>query len=163
MAKLGIDKQSYTGFKSSLGLDDTYEETFRYVQKSIVNEDDYQVKTSIGGSIVLILISILIEIFAECTFYDFDFNDDDLPALITAITGIIDNIIRINNDKKDIKKYNKDIAILDEKCKKIILENKDLIKNLLTYYENIKNNPEYNKETKKIEKTLRLVKEKENN
>jgi len=164
LAKLSIDNKSYTELKSSLSLDDTYEETFRYVEKSIVNEDDYQEKTSIGGLIALLALSAIIEALIELLFIRTDFNDDfDYPALITAINNIKNDIASISKHKHEEEKFNKKIKELNEKSEKLLLENKDLINRLLSYYENIKNNPEYYEESEKIEKTLRRIKEKENN
>ena len=161
LKSLGIDKTRHTEYKNSLTPDDTYDETIRFVEQSIVNENDYQEKTSIGGLIALLLLSAIIEIIIEKIFWEIDFNDSIDPAYPALIAAIIE----IKKDFESIKdcKYNQQIIKeklneLNEKSNVILKENKELISKLLGYYKFIKNNPEYHEETEKIEKTLKLIK-----
>ena len=163
LTELGIKGHKTSNIKNELNLDDTYEETIRYVEKSTVDENDYQEVYVISNLLLYILLSGVIEFGAQILLWESEFNTSNYTALIGSIKSIIDDIKRIKNQKDNNQNVDKEVDELNQRYEKLLLENKDLIKSLISFYGIIKNNHEFYEETYEIEKTLRKIKEKENN
>lgn len=164
LASLGIEGAKTNERKSELNLGDLYDETIRYVRQIEVNKNDYQDGTNPLALSGVILVSLLIEMLMEVIFIKTKFSDNkSIIALISAIKSISHDIKCLKEDKDNKSNNLKEIASINEKCHKLLLENKNIIKKLLRYYEIIKDNPEYHKENEEIEKTLKLIRKKENN
>lgn len=156
---LGIANEIKTNYKESLTLEDTYEETIRYVEQITVDLNNWEKEIDPNILVISSLCSALVELATDFLFYVLYFNEDKkYPSFLSAIIKIIENIKKIKKSNLDEKEYTKKVKEINEKYEELLSKNKDLIKELLDYYEVIKNNPEYNEEIKKIEKTLKLIK-----
>ena len=151
--------------KESLNLDDLYEETIRYVEQIKIDKNDYQEKTSVFLLVLFLFISFLIEAFIEYNLYEFDvlaYSSDYPLLLLRAIEEFLDSYKELQENKKnkqiDIEEINK----LNQQFEKILEDNEENIKKLLIYYDMIKNNPEYNKDSQKIDNVLKRVRKKTN-
>ena len=163
LKELGIKGVKNNENKKELTLAELYDETIRYVEKTTVDTDDYQEEFVVWGLPLIILLCSMLEFLWEAICWETEFNDSEHIALIGAIKNIKKDIGYIKCQKYNNQNIDEDINKLKQKYEKLLIENKDLIKNLINYYENIKNNYEYYDETAKIEKTLKLIKNRENN
>ena len=161
LASLGIKGESTTERLNELTLNDLYEETIRYVEKIEVDKEDTQTKMDIDAILALILLVLCvfgIGAMTEAIFYETNFNEGNTISWYYAAKTILEDLKSLSNEKISKKEKEKRLNELNEKSKKLLLENKEIIKKLLAYYEMIKDKKEYSEEVYKIEKVLKLVK-----
>ena len=162
LASLGIKGESTTERLNELTLNDLYEETIRYVEQIEVNKEDTQFKMdgdAILAVIFLVFVAFALDAVAEAIFYETNFNEGYTISWYYAAKTILKDLKSLSNEKISKKEKAKRLNELNEKSKKLLLENKEIIQKLISYYEIIKDKKEYEEEAARITKVLKRIKE----
>ena len=162
LASLGIKGKSTTERLNKLTLNDLYEETIRYVEQIEVNKED--TKTEMDFEAIFILIVLVFCVFGigamtEAIFFETNFNEGETISWYYAAKTILEDLKSLSNEKISKKEKAKRLNELNEKSKKLLLENKEMVGKLISYYEIIKDKKEYEEEAARIKKVLKRIKE----
>ena len=160
---IGVKTKAYSHFEIELKEDDLYEEIVRYVREIDVDKTDYQEKINVFTLILALVLSTIIQCLLMFLYGETNFDENheyEYFSFISAIKSLMDNVKKIRNEKKSQEELSNDLDKLNESLEQLFNDNEEILIRLNDYYQMIKDNPDYIKETKKIEETLKLVRSK---
>ncbi len=158
LAALGIKGEKQTETKSSLNVEDLYEETIKYIEKVEVNKDDVKIEANNDNFYLFIFLSFFIStIIIVCAEFHF-FND--IFVVAQAAKRILDNLAEIHDCKMSRKEYEATIKEYTKKMADLIKDNKKAFEETQKLIPLLQNNPEYQAKISEIEEHLKLVRTK---
>lgn len=155
---IGVKPKAYNHFEIELKEDDLYEEIVRYVREIDVDKTDYQEKINVFTLILALVLSTIIQYVLAFLYGKTNFNENyEYFSFISAIKSLIENVKKLRKEKKSQEELSNALDRLNESLEQLFNDNEEILIRLNDYYQMIKVNPDYIKETERIDDTIKLV------